>query len=179
MVKSVCQERFKRKATASKFPAETGHKGTLAAKPVIKKVTKCHLLPCILYCSSITSTRKREHNSRLPRWRSGKESACQHRRCRRPWFDPWLGKIPWRRKWQPTPVFLPGESRGRGDWWTTVHGVTESRTWLSTKHTGIAVISVGFCEQTVDLPMGWAKSMWGEDGEKASFLGLFLVMALV
>ena len=38
---------------------------------------------------------------------SGKESACQ---CRRHGFDPWVGKIPWRRKWQPTPVFLPGES---------------------------------------------------------------------
>ena len=33
-----------------------------------------------------------------------KEPACQ---CRRLGFDPWLGKIPWRRKWQPTPVFLP------------------------------------------------------------------------
>ena len=31
---------------------------------------------------------------------------------RRPGFDPWVGKIPWRRKWQPTPVFLPGESHG-------------------------------------------------------------------
>ena len=30
--------------------------------------------------------------------------------CGRPGFDPWVGKIPWRRKWQPTPVFLPGES---------------------------------------------------------------------
>ena len=28
-------------------------------------------------------------------------------------FDPWVGKIPWRSKWQPTPVFLPGESRGQ------------------------------------------------------------------
>ena len=28
-------------------------------------------------------------------------------------FDPWAGKIPWRRKWQPTPVFLPGESHGQ------------------------------------------------------------------
>ena len=28
-------------------------------------------------------------------------------------FDPWLGKIRWRRKWQPTPVFLPGESHGQ------------------------------------------------------------------
>ena len=32
---------------------------------------------------------------------------------RRPGFDPWVGKIPWRRKWQPTPVFLPGESHGQ------------------------------------------------------------------
>ena len=40
----------------------------------------------------------------------GKESACQCRRCE---FDPWVGKIPWRRKWQPTPVFLPGESHGQ------------------------------------------------------------------
>ena len=31
-------------------------------------------------------------------------------KCRRPGFDPWVGKIPWKRKWQPTPVFLPGES---------------------------------------------------------------------
>jgi len=29
------------------------------------------------------------------------------------WVDPWVGKIPWRRKWQPTPVFLPGESLGQ------------------------------------------------------------------
>ena len=47
----------------------------------------------------------------LPWWLSGKESACQ---CRRPRFDPWVGKIPWRREWQPTPVFLPGESHGQG-----------------------------------------------------------------
>ena len=33
--------------------------------------------------------------------------------CRRPRFDLWVRKIPWRRKWQPTPVFLPGESHGQ------------------------------------------------------------------
>ena len=33
--------------------------------------------------------------------------------CRRPGFDPWVGKIPWRRKWQPTPVLLPGTSHGQ------------------------------------------------------------------
>ena len=34
-------------------------------------------------------------------------------KCRRPGFDPWVGKIPWRRAWQPTPVFLPGEAHGQ------------------------------------------------------------------
>ena len=33
--------------------------------------------------------------------------------CRRPWFSPWVWKIPWRREWQPTPVLLPGESHGQ------------------------------------------------------------------
>ena len=36
----------------------------------------------------------------------------------------------WRRKWQPTPVFLPGESQGRGAWWAAVHWVAQSRTRL-------------------------------------------------
>ena len=39
-----------------------------------------------------------------------KKSTCQRRRCK---FDPWLGKIPWRRKQQPTPVFLPGKVHGQ------------------------------------------------------------------
>ena len=43
----------------------------------------------------------------LPRWLSGKESTCQ---CRKRGFDPWVRKIPWGRKWQPTLVFLPGKS---------------------------------------------------------------------
>ena len=37
---------------------------------------------------------------------------CQCRRLRRRRFEAWVGKIPWRRKWQPTPVFLPGKSPG-------------------------------------------------------------------
>ena len=43
----------------------------------------------------------------IPWWLSGKKSACQ---CKRHGFYPWVGKTPWRRKWQPTPVFLPGKS---------------------------------------------------------------------
>ena len=48
--------------------------------------------------------------SRLLRWLSGKESACQCRRCKRYRFYLRVWKIPRRRKWQPTPVFLLGES---------------------------------------------------------------------
>ena len=42
----------------------------------------------------------------LPLWLRG-ESVCPQ--CGRPRFNPWVGKIPWRRKWQPTPVLLPGK----------------------------------------------------------------------
>ena len=44
---------------------------------------------------------------------SGKEPACQCKRDKRGGFDPRVGKIPWRRAWQPTPVFSPGESPGQ------------------------------------------------------------------
>ena len=46
----------------------------------------------------------------FPGGTSGKEPACQ---CRKHELDPWVGKIPWRRAWQPTSVFLPGESHGQ------------------------------------------------------------------
>ena len=46
----------------------------------------------------------------FPRRLSSKETACQ---CRRRSFYPWVRKTPWRRKWQPTPVFLPGEFHGQ------------------------------------------------------------------
>ena len=65
----------------------------------------------------------------FPWWLSGKESPCQ---CRRLRFDPWIGKIPWRRKWQPLQYSWLGNPEDRGAWEATVHGVTKSRTWLGT-----------------------------------------------
>ena len=50
------------------------------------------------------------------------------RRCG---FDLSVGKIPWRREWQPTPVFLPGECHGQRSLVATGHGVAKSRTRLS------------------------------------------------
>ena len=46
----------------------------------------------------------------FPDGANGKELSYQCRRCKRCEFDLWVRKIPWRRAWQPTPVFLPGES---------------------------------------------------------------------
>ena len=62
---------------------------------------------------------------------SGEELTCQCRRCKRHRFSPWVGKIPWRRAQQPTPVFLPGEPHGQRSLGATVPGVAQSRTRLS------------------------------------------------
>ena len=82
-----------------------------------------------------------------PRWYSGKLPTCQCRRCR---FNPWVRKIPGRRKWQPTPVFLPGKSRGH---WSLVgycHGVSYSLTWLSTH-------SKSLDDSSFELWRSWAR----------------------
>ena len=50
-------------------------------------------------------------------------------------FDPWVRKIPWKRAWLHTPVFLPGESMDRGTWWAATHRVAKSQTWLKRLNT--------------------------------------------
>ena len=62
---------------------------------------------------------------------SGEESACQCRRFKRRSFNPWVGKIPWSRKWQHIPVFLSGKSMDKGIWQATVHRVANDQTGLS------------------------------------------------
>ena len=52
-------------------------------------------------------------NKGFPGGTSSKDSAHQYRRHKRHQFDPWVGKIPWKTAWQPTLVFLPGESHGQ------------------------------------------------------------------
>ena len=63
---------------------------------------------------------------------SGKEPACQCRRHKRCRFDPWVRKIPWRRKWQPTPVFLPGETHGQAS--LSIRKRQTRLKWLNTQH---------------------------------------------
>ena len=64
---------------------------------------------------------------------TGKESTYQCRRHKRCGFYPLVDKIPWRRKWQPTPVFSWKNPMDRGAWWATVHRVSKSRTQLSVR----------------------------------------------
>ena len=68
----------------------------------------------ILSHEDLLETRKATHSSilGLPLWLSSQESACQCRRHRRQ-FSSWVGKIPWGKKWQLTPIFFPGKSHGQ------------------------------------------------------------------
>ena len=77
----------------------------------------CLRVPCIYRWQHFSSSLKREKSHRIcwalkvyPWWLRGKSVCLQ---CGRPGFDPWVGKIPWKRKWQPTPVFLSGKSHGQ------------------------------------------------------------------
>ena len=69
-----------------------------------------------------------------PRGVSGKEPSCQFRRHNRCSCDPWVRKIPWRREWLPTPIFLPGELHGQrslvdySPWGCTQSNTTERLT---------------------------------------------------
>ena len=62
--------------------------------------------------------------SGLPWWFSGREFTYQCRKCR---FDPWVGKVPWRRKWQLTPVLLSGKSHGKEPGGLQFMGLQKSR----------------------------------------------------
>ena len=63
--------------------------------------------------SSITTIQRRQFFSAQPSLGFPRALGRIRLQCERPGFDPWVGKIPWRRAWQPTPVFLPGESHGQ------------------------------------------------------------------
>ena len=97
----------------------------------------------------------------FPGGASNKEPACQCRRRKRCGFDPWVGKIPWRKEWQPTPVFLPGEShaqRSLGDY--SPLGCKELDTTEATTHTCTRVFSRVKCPTSL---RGWETSQNNSD----------------
>ena len=69
----------------------------------------------------------------FPGGTSGKELACQSRRPKRCRFIPWVEKIPWKRAWQPTPIFLLGESHGQRK--LAGYSPWGGKEWYTTKET--------------------------------------------
>ena len=66
----------------------------------------------------------------------------------------------WRRKWQPTPVFLPGESQGRGAWWAAICGVAQSRTRLKRLSSSSSSIGLHRTVQLQLLQHYWLRNKW-------------------
>ena len=85
--------------------------------------------------------------------------------------DPWVGKIPWRREWLPTPLFLPGESQGQRSLAATVHGVAESET--TKRLSGASLVTQGKelacnAEDLGSIP-GSGRSPGGEHGSPPQY----------
>ena len=118
-LESSCLEKFKGsgKQAQETQVGVTNENACWLPNPSVVRPTRQKDLPALRACG-------------LPWWLSGKESACpcrRHKRCR---FDHRVRKIPWRRVWQPTPVFLPGKLHGQShlagySQWVTELGTTE------------------------------------------------------
>ena len=77
------------------------------------------------------------------------------RRCKRCGFDPWVGKIPWRRKWQTTPIFLLGKSHGKSGLVGYSRWAHKSQTWLSDQTTERRLIASILLSVLIDLKWLW------------------------
>ena len=70
-------------------------------------------MDCTVRGITKSRTRLSDFHSLVLRFPGGSDDKRVCLQCRRPRLDPWVGKIPWRRERQPTPVFLPGKSHGQ------------------------------------------------------------------
>ena len=94
--------------------------------------------------------------SGFPGGASGKEPSCQ---CRRWGFDPWVRKILWKRKWQPTQYSCLENLVDRGAWRATVHSVAKSRTWLKWLSTHMVQLKKSWMGVDVDF-CTWLTRTW-------------------
>ena len=93
---------------------------------------KCSSLVANLWCTLLILFVYNCNECGLSSSASGEEPTSQRRRRKRCRLSPKTGRIPWSRKWQSAPVFLPGKSHGLRSWQATVHEAAKSRTWFST-----------------------------------------------
>ena len=88
-------------------------------------------------------------------WLSDKDSTC---RCRRYGFNPWVGKILWRRKWQPTSVYLPGKSHGQrsqASYSPWGHKKSDMTLWLKTTNNSLVWLAkIPFIQLHVNFWVG-------------------------
>ena len=89
---------------------------------ILSSTSRTHPLRCLLV-SPCAPCHTQKAGWGSPGGSDGKESACN--------AGDWVGKIPWRREWQPTSVFLPGESHGQRSLVDHTPWITRSQTWLS------------------------------------------------
>ena len=87
----------------------------------------------------------------LPWWFSGKESAFAMQ-CRRSRFKPWVRKIPWRRKWQPIPLFSPGEFHGQ-------RSLVDYIPWDHNESDMIEWPTFSYIKLYIWLPIGYEKEL--------------------
>ena len=114
----------------------------------------------------------------FPGGSSGKESPCQCRRSKRGVFGPWVREIPWRRRWQPAPVFLPGKSHGqRRLVGYSPRGLKEldiaerSSTYTTHTHTqkqGSGGTGRGTLKMTEKRSGKWPRTQWSPDAPQAT-----------
>ena len=104
-----------------------------------------------------------------------KNQSRRHKRC---------GFDPWRRAWQPTPVFLPGESSGRGAWWAIVHGVAELDMTEVTEHAYISLKAffsrlkaVASTQENFESEIYW--TFWGGGGLAIKQVPCFMTLKVL
>ena len=106
-----------------------------------------HLVTC-LYYQHVCFKSNQSPKLGFPGSTSGKELTCQCRRHKTSGFNPWVRMIPWRRKWKPTSVFLPGESHGQrslegySPWGHTESDTTERLSMHTKSYIGDDFLSV-------------------------------------
>ena len=123
-------------------------------------------------------------SSGLPRWLSGKESACNSGEAGdkgQEVQDPWVKKFPWRRAWQPTPVFLPGESHGQRSlagyslWSGEESDTTEAAWHICTVVPFLIFWGITYCflqqlHQFPHLPTVYQCSLCGPEGTSSALI---------
>ena len=102
----------------------------------------------------------------LPRWLSGKESAFQCRGPKRCMFNPWVRKIPWKRKWQLAPVFLPGKFHGQRS--LVDYSPLGHKEWNMTEH---ECTYINKCIYMVGPPYTWVPHPWIQPALDWKYLG--------